>query len=754
MPPFDDFTDAPLDRSWIDTAGSALGTGWRWLTTPLVPQIQQTSRGISDAITGHHSGESMFGSMARGALGGMVEGVGNVLGDFTSPLGIATAAAPKLISGIRGMAGAGRAAQEALGGRSAADILLGGPTTEAQAADILLGKGPREPNVDELIQQLNRAPQGSRDVTRAAPFGRAVIDAQPEEIAARSARPPAADPFIRGPQPSGAATDPLDPRFSNRPQGIGAAEYERDPFASDLDAAVQPAFSDAPLEQALRDLDAEPGPYTAEPPAPVEDLGSSVPQDALSVLRRQFEEAPGSAVETGAGPVTSTAPVASPETPAPPASPASPTDVISRFFRMNEAPYSASGKRRLLPEEVTREQGLRDSGLGEERGVPSVPSQFRASTGPGGDPDIEWITRSGRYNDLPWGERQAAIAQDERFNHLLGDESGFIDTSQLPALADQANKLRYFSMLSSPATQAKNILGNIGAVGSHAAETALSGKPREAMRVLGEFFNPQTVRDAISEYRAPGVDGRWGSESGALGVPGRIMGAIDRGTKDALSRAGVDPALAEEITFTNRPKSEAGQAFGDALNRSSIGKLLVPFSKTATNILERGIERTPILGSIAERVSGGNLPTSLPKQIMGGAAMAAGAALNHSDPYVDALLAPYSVPYSMGSGMATAAEKAGSTSADVIQAFISRLGNAAPLPTKDYTLDPRQYIASYVPNILRDASTLTGTDPSSFDTGRHSGYPMFAKAIAKIPFFNELLLHHKSAAAPAAKGSF
>lgn len=792
MPGFDDFTDAPLTTSWADTAKRALGTGWRWATTPLLPQIQEAARGISDAITTHKSGESMAGSYARGALGGAIEGIGNIFGDFTSPLGIATAALPKVLTGIKSARRAGVAAQEAMGGRSAADVLLGGPTTEAQAADMLLGTKPRDSSIDELIRQLDTGPRGAGTRPQ-PPFGASVIEGNADELAARSAASRRPDPYQRGPQPSGAETDPLDSRFvgrptdtyfdepisdfmhdarpsganvdpldtrfASRPQGTRVGEYDRTPFASSLDDASQSSLEilDDDLPSALNgsgesaasveainrqramadkgqqfvvydragqrkpligpdavDYQVRPGEtYGIEGPdgfQALDDLGGRVPSPARPT------------VESSPVPVSSTPPVAQ-----------TPDEVIRRFFRYDEAPYSASGKRRLLPEEVTREQGLKDTNLGDERGTPTVGSQF--------------IPRGGTsYRDLPYGERTRELANDRYFENLMGNESGFLDTSQLPAMADAANKLRYFSMLSSPLTQAKNVLGNVGAATSHAAETALGGKPREAWKVLSEFFNPQTVRDAVREYNFPSTgETRWGTEQGPLGIPGRIMGAIDRGTKDALGRAGVGSDLAEEITFTNRPKSEAGQVLTDALGRSSVGKMLVPFSRTATNILERGLERTPIIGSIAEKLSGGNLQTSIPKQILGAIAAAAGAEAGGDNPYVEALLAPYSVPYSLGSGMATAAEKPGSTSADVISAALAQLMDAAPLPTRDYTLDPRQYLASFVPNILRDVNPMIGTDPSSFDTS-HS---LTGKAIAKIPFLNELLLRHKAQAARA-----
>lgn len=727
------------DLSIVNSAASedeGWGTkAWRWAMSPLLPQISQAARGISDVLTTHHADESYGGSVARGALGGMLEGAGNVLSDFTSPFGLATAAAGPIIRGIRGAAtgveAGGLALKEALGGRAAGDVLLGGPRNAAEAANTLLGSTEVDDLLREFQRGLGKIPAGSRDVGGTVPpLGSVLPDVAEGRIPASEVvpRPPTPRASFSGSglpdqgAPTASAFEASSAPVA-RPtafSGSGLPDPGLSIIRSVPAAAAEPVAAAAPhapldLDALLQSIDPHVPELPAVTPEPSLDLGALPTHDPL----QEFSGAPAAAE--------------------PPAS--TPMDTLRRFFRMDEAPVSPSGKRRLLPEEVTREQGMRATNLGESRGIPDTPSAFKASPE---DPLQEWLTRDSRYRDLPADQRRAAVLNDERFSHLMGDESGFVDPA---VMAEGANKLRYFSMLSSPMTQAKNVAGNVGAVLSHAAETALGGAPRDALTVLKEFFHPQTVRDAIRDYQLPEVGGRWDqtANDSVLNIPGRVMGAIDSATKDALRRGGVASDLAKEITFTNRPKSETGAALTDFLSKTPMAKLAVPFSRTATNILERGLERTPGLGYLAQALTGGAMQTSVPKQILGTIAAVAGAKYGADNPLAQAFLAPYSVPASIGAGMGGAASKANSTGADVLNGAVKSFLSMAPLPN-DYSLQPNQWLASFVPNILRDVNPMIGTDPSSFDTS-HS---LTGAALAKIPILNELLLKKKAHAPSAA----
>jgi hypothetical protein len=780
MPGFDDFTDAPLSSSWLDLAK-------RFLLSPITTAPSNAAQSLShwidpdDPIKGRATGG------VRGVSSAFIESLGDAVSGLTSPVNLALSA---LSGGVAGNAGkliargAGGAqavhGMTELGdhpGQGAADIALGalamlpggskaGRIAREEPPQLLTGKQRFEPPgggvspIDPRFVGRERVPASVE--TEPSPFNRHGDGSGPDPLDPRftgrervpqsySDAPLEPSPYTRF-EPAGGGVDPTDPRFAGRPQGTRGAEYERDPFTSDLDRATQATFQDAPLDRAMS-LD-ELDPHVPPQRPSLDDLDPHVAPAARASTRPlglddfdpHVEPSAAAPVETGGR--------------APAAGPAAADDVIRRFFRYGEAPVTATGKRKLLPEEYSRERGLEATGLGEPRDVPKVPGQFRPSAGL--DPEIEYITRGSRYNDLPYEQRKAAITQDERYNHLLGDDSGFVDVHAiqegLPIVADKLNEVRYGGMLSSPFTQMKNVAGNVGAIVDHAAQTALGGDGRGALQILQEFFSPQTVRDGIREYQHPSEAGRWGPETkdSVFAVPGRIMGAVDRAAKDALSRAGVGDELGHEITFTNDPKSQLGRQANELLGRNPILKYVVPFAKTATNVFERGLERTPILGSIAQTMSDGALQTNWKKQALG--ALAAGGGVyegmneqpaDKSNPYLDALLGPLLLPFAAGRGVTKAVRKPGATSADAVNAAVDTILGA--LPGLDATsLHPSQIASQFVPNILRDTSALMGMDPKSYDTS-HS---FFGPALAKIPILNELLLHHKARHAPgAAKGA-
>ncbi len=85
-----------------------------------------------------------------------------------------------------------------------------------------------------------------------------------------------------------------------------------------------------------------------------------------------------------------------------------------------------------------------------------------------------------------------------------------------------------------------------------------------------------------------------------------LMG--DLTSKGNLKAAGVPDELAREITITNEPRRaitkgitnivKAKSGLDEKGQTSNVMKAMLPFTRTAANILESGTERTPILGSI------------------------------------------------------------------------------------------------------------------------------------------------------------
>lgn len=358
------------------------------------------------------------------------------------------------------------------------------------------------------------------------------------------------------------------------------------------------------------------------------------------------------------------------------------------------------------------------------------------------------------------GAERAVRAQVDPVTADPSGEAGFVDPSTLgpglKALAPILERVRYASMLSGPTTQAVNIAGNVGAIGARAAEEALTGNLSGAGKVLREFFSPQTLREFRTEWNNP-PEGRWGPTTGVLGAPGRLMGAADAAAKDALGRAGISPEEARLITYTNQPKSASGAGLVKFFNDTPLARLVVPFSRTATNIAERGLEHTPGVGMLpwvrAMRPET-TLGRSLARQAIGGGAavglgmQAKSALARHEHPWaenrvVQALLGPAALP--VAATLAAVEKKKAQTPWDNIQSGYNAAIRTLPVTSDTNQFDPRQILASFIPNALR---SLSPADSTMFDTTKVPGHPELkplAPAIAKIPWLNAYLLRQKRA---------
>lgn len=313
-------------------------------------------------------------------------------------------------------------------------------------------------------------------------------------------------------------------------------------------------------------------------------------------------------------------------------------------------------------------------------------------------------------------------------------------------------KLRYFSMLSGPATQAKNVLGNVGAVSAHAAESALEGNTGRAGRVLKELFSPATVDAARASFTSPAHEleaGRWGSTTGPLGVPGRAMGAVDAGTKDALRRAGLSPEEAAVATFTAEPRSEFGQGVTSFHGRGgTFGRLALPFARTATNILERGVERLPGVGALPDvrKMTGASVKQAAIRQALGALAGLVGYETGAEDPYLAALAGPYALPYGVGAAVGKLAHGKRSTPLQKTKAALGSVSNAIPLPTDTLVTSPGQIPAQFVPNALPLLDPNPLPKGFKYDTsGKSVPEWLLNPTIAKIPGLNRALLKRKKA---------
>ncbi len=138
----------------------------------------------------------------------------------------------------------------------------------------------------------------------------------------------------------------------------------------------------------------------------------------------------------------------------------------------------------------------------------------------------------------------------------------------------------------------KSVLGNVGATAVEAAE-------RGSMAPLRELFSMDTLRDIKNVYKTggaaaqqiglPGMGRQVGKAALDTGttlpgpMPGRIMGAFDEATRNAMQRAGLTAAEAEKAVF----QAPLPGALGEALD-NPIMKYLIPFRRTPFNQLIEG----------------------------------------------------------------------------------------------------------------------------------------------------------------------
>lgn len=125
----------------------------------------------------------------------------------------------------------------------------------------------------------------------------------------------------------------------------------------------------------------------------------------------------------------------------------------------------------------------------------------------------------------------------------------------------------------------KSILGNIGG-------TAVASAERGTLEPLRQLFSRQTLRDVREAYRTlpARTDPSYGTTLPGP-TPGRVMGAVDEGTRKALTRAGLtDEEAAAEIL-----QAPLTGRLASALE-SPAARYLIPFRRTPFNQFIEGFE--------------------------------------------------------------------------------------------------------------------------------------------------------------------
>lgn len=107
-----------------------------------------------------------------------------------------------------------------------------------------------------------------------------------------------------------------------------------------------------------------------------------------------------------------------------------------------------------------------------------------------------------------------------------------------------------------------------------------------------------------------------------LSGPGTLMAAGDMTSRDLLESVGVSPAAARDATLTNEPKQVWGKGLMNLLRttsddgrRSLFTQLALPFARTTINVIESGLERTPVIGFLAQIGKDPAIVESIPQQL-------------------------------------------------------------------------------------------------------------------------------------------
>lgn len=201
-------------------------------------------------------------------------------------------------------------------------------------------------------------------------------------------------------------------------------------------------------------------------------------------------------------------------------------------------------------------------------------------------------------------------------------------SSNAPSVADRLVNWQRFALLSNPQNLAINIVAPTGGGAIGSIEKMLQGGLEKA-GVSGDsgalelgakglknvipwpsrvknFF----TRDAqeanrllhLEEQRADISPGGHALDR-VMSYPARMMTAGDLGVRNALQDAGWSEDMARAVTVTSEPRYEnLGKAFVNfARSGGALGRFLLPFSRTAANVVEGSLERTPILGLFMQK---------------------------------------------------------------------------------------------------------------------------------------------------------
>jgi hypothetical protein len=328
----------------------------------------------------------------------------------------------------------------------------------------------------------------------------------------------------------------------------------------------------------------------------------------------------------------------------------------------------------------------------------------------------------------------------------------------------------------------KSLAGNVGAGPAWAAEVSADFPKADPFRVLKEeLFQRQTLDDVKEGWRRNVVrEGLEPPPGSPFAYAGKAIGAPDFAARQVIGRAqsrvaggglpGIPSAQQADIggyyTLSGDPLSKFGDWFVKGVRKFPAAQVLVPVARTATNFIERGLERTPVIGGMktVRAWTGASDAMVKRRQALGALAMlaslGAGAAsetvlpdegragaFKEAMPFLSAAASVFGLPVaaSAAGGQAAVRTLRQSGRPDLGGVPLSMLNavlEGAPLPSGyDITGGDR-----FVPNLLRRAvpygalgRLISPVDPRTLDLGSSR----FGPALGQVPFLNEWLYDAK-----------
>jgi GNAT superfamily N-acetyltransferase len=319
--------------------------------------------------------------------------------------------------------------------------------------------------------------------------------------------------------------------------------------------------------------------------------------------------------------------------------------------------------------------------------------------------------------------------------------------------------LSYSNILSGQAVPT-SIAGNIGGAAAYAAE-----HPGAAGDVARHMLSPRLVADIKEGFgdRRLTATGRYQLDDetpNALTYASRALGSPDYATRSALQRAGATEREAGQYTLSGDPSSGVGNAIVN-LARYPAVQWFMPVAKTAVNVAERGLERTPGLGSLDAVRGWSNASPELARrrQVLGALAMLGGAGVGYESGeggsldalpdwlsrYFGALTGPFALPTIAASAAGERFREASDQrdrypALEALEAMATTGVRQLPLPAPwANPFDPAEFLRRMVP-YGGAGRVLSPVPPREFDT---SGDPLFGPALSQVPFLNEQLFERR-----------